>query len=152
MKKLMTAGLSAALFAGCASIECTSPGMMDDLDVIGGDTPAEQTVCVRNFGFGLFYICTGICGDVRYNKAEHDIEGGCLLFEDACNCSDCYRTVQAVANDKGKVLTNVNFFNNSLPSQGVTGYADFMGWFLEVEDVGCSGVLRTPKGNATKSK
>jgi len=145
MKNLLlktVAGAGVAVLAGCASIERTSPGMMDGLDVVGGDSPALQTVCVRNYGMGLFYICTAICGDVDYNKAKHDIKGGFLLFNDTCNCADCYRTLQAVANDEGKRLTNVNFFNNSLPNQGITGYSDYIGWFLETEDVGCSGVLR----------
>lgn len=145
MKKLMIAAMAAAALAGCASIECTSPGMMDGLDVVGGDTPAEQTVCVRNFGWGLLYLFTGICGDTRYDKEKHDINGGFLLFQDVCNCSDCYRTLQEVANDQGKQLTNINMFNNSLPSQGVTGYIDFAGWFLETEDCGCSGILRKKK-------
>lgn len=138
----MVAGLGVTVLSGCASIERTSPGMMDGLDIVGGDSPAVQTVCVRTSGFGLFYICTGICGDVGYDKSKHDIEGGCLLFSDKCNCSDCYRTLQAIANDEGKTLTNVNMFNNSLPTQGVTGWVDFAGWFVETEDVGCSGVLR----------
>jgi len=141
MKKQLT-WLAAALLAGCASIERTSPGMMDGLDVVGGTKPAEQTVCVRNFGMGLFYICTAICGDVVYDQKKHDIKGGCLLFRNKCNCADCYRTLQAVANDENKALTNVNFFNNSLPQQGITGWADYLGWFFELEDVGCSGVLR----------
>jgi len=145
MKRTMMAGLTAALLAGCASIERTSPGMMDGLDVVGGDTPAEQTACARIFGLGLFYICTAICGDIEYDKAAHDVRGGCLLFQDKCNCGDCYRTLQAYANDQGKSLTNVNMYNNSIPNQGVTGYVDFLGWFLETEDVGCSGVLRAKK-------
>jgi len=134
--------LPLALLAGCASIERTSPGMMDGLDVIGGDTPAQQTVCARVTGFGLLYLCTAICGDVEFDRKSHTIKGGCALFQDKCNCSDCYRTLQAVANDEGKRLTNVNMFNNSLPQQGLTGYADLVGWFIESEDVGCSGVLR----------
>jgi len=143
VKKQLLIGLLVGLTAGCASIERTSPGMMDGLEVMGGSKPAEQTVCVRNFGFGLFYLCTAICGDVRYDKSKHDIKGSFLLFRNLCNCSDCYRTLQAVANDEGKVCTNVNMFNNSLPQQGITGYSDFLGWFLELEDVGCSGVLRS---------
>lgn len=142
MKDKLLAGILLGLCVGCASIERTSPGMMDGLDVVGGNSPALQCVCVRNYGMGFLYICTGICGDVDYNCSEHDIEGGCLLFRDKCNCADCYRTMQAVANDEGKGLTNVSFYNGSLPSQGVTGYIDFLGWFLELEDVGCSGVLR----------
>lgn len=145
MKRLMIVGTALALLTGCASIERTSPGMMDGLDVVGGDTPAEQTVCVRANGFGLLYICTLICGNVEYDKSTHDIEGGFLLFHDKCNCADCYRSLQAIANDAGKPLTNVNMFNNSLPQQGITGYADFVAWFFESEDVGCSGVLRKKK-------
>jgi len=141
MKKIALLAALAAL-AGCASIERTSPGMMDGLDVVGGNSPAEATVCVRAYGMGLLYICTAICGDVAYNAKKHDVEGGCLFFRDKCNCADCYRTLQAVANDANKRLTNVNMYNNSLPNQGITGYADFLGWFLETEDVGCSGVLR----------
>jgi len=124
---------------------------MDGLDVMGGDAPAEQTVCVRSFGFGLLYVCTAICGDLDYDAETHDINGGFLLFKDKCNCSDCYRTLQAVANDEGKKLTNVSMVNNSLPSQGVTGWIDFLGWFLETEDVACSGVLRAnKKGSAVR--
>jgi len=142
MKKLLFSALMAAVTVGCASIERTSPGMMNGLDVVGGKSPAEETVCVRVNGFGLLYLFTAICGNVAYDKQLHTVKGGCLLFTDMTNCSDCYRTLQAVANDKGKVLTNVNMFNNSLPTQGVTGYADLLGWFIESEDVGCSGVLR----------
>jgi len=151
MNSQMTVGLTLALLTGCASIERTSPGMMDGLEVMGGDAPAEQTVCARVSGFGLFYLFTAICGDVSYNRREHDIEGGCLVFQDRCNGADCYRTLQAVANDQGKLLTNVSMVNNSLPSQGVTGWADLAGWFVEVEDVACSGVLRAKqKGLVTK--
>lgn len=142
MKRLVIASLLSTLLVGCASIERTSPGMMDGLDVIGGNSPAEQTVCIRAYGIGLLYLCTAICGDVEFDRKNHTIKGGFLLFRDKCNCSDCYRSLQAVANDEGKRLTNVNFFNNSLPNQGITGYADFLGWFFETEDVGCSGVLR----------
>ncbi len=142
MKRLMLAMSAAALFAGCASIERTSPGMMDGLDVVGGNSPAEETVCARSFGLGLLYLITFISGDVEYDDVKHDVSGGVLFFRDRCNCADCFRTVQAIAKDRGKVATNVNMYNNSLPNQGITGYTDFLGWFLETEDVGCSAVLR----------
>jgi len=145
MKNRILAGLALAVLTGCASLERTSPGMMDGLDVVGGDMPAEQTICARVNGFGLLYICTLICGDVEYNKASHGVTGGFLLFRDKCNCADCYRTLQAIANAEGRELTNVNMFNNSLPQQGITGYSDFIAWFFESEDVGCSGVLRKKK-------
>jgi len=141
-----------ALLTGCASIERTSPGIMDGLDVMGGDTPAETTVVVRNSGFCLFYITTGICGDPEYNFEKHNIEGGILLFQDECNTGNCYVTLRNVAKDEGKQLTNVNMVNNSLPSQGITGYIQFLGWLFEFEDVSCSGVLRSFKNKNVVTK
>jgi len=140
---IAAAGLLTAAFAGCASIERTSPGVMDGLNVKGGAQPATQTVCVRNFGFGFVYLFTAICGDLDYDKSTQDIKGGCLLFSDKCNCFDCYNTLQTVANEEGKRLTNINMVNNSLPSQGITSYPQLLGWLIEFEDVSCSGVLRT---------
>jgi len=145
MRNRILAGLALAVLTGCASLERTSPGMMNGLDVVGGTSPAEQTICARVNGFGLLYICTLICGDVAFDNASRGVKGGFLLFQDRCNGADCYRTLHAIANSEGRQLTNVNMFNNSLPQQGVTGYADFIAWFFESEDVGCSGVLRAKK-------
>jgi len=131
-----------ALFTGCASIERTTPGMMDGLDVVGGDSPALETVVVRNSGFSLFYMFTGICGDVDYSSRKDSIEGGCLLLQEKSQCSDCYRTMQAVANGERKSLTNVSMFNNSLPSGSILSYVSLIGFLVEFQDVGCSGVLR----------
>jgi len=142
MKNKLIVGMTLAALAGCASVDCTSPGMMDGLDVVGGNSPAESTIVARVNGFGVLYICTGICGNIEYSKSSHDIEGGFLLFQDKCNCSDCYRALQLAADDQGRQLTNVTMFNNSLPQQGITGYSDFLCWFFECEDVGCSGVFR----------
>lgn len=142
MKNKLIAGLALAALAGCASVDCTSPGMMDGLDVVGGDTPVEQALVARVNGFGLLYICTGICGDIRYDRKSHEVRGGFLLFQDMCNSSECYRAMQEAANDQGKQLTNVTMINNSLPQQGITGYVDFLAWFFESEDAGCSGLFR----------
>jgi len=55
--------------------------------------------------------------------------------------------MQDFANAEGKALTNVSMFNNSLPSGGITGYLQLLGFLIEFEDVGSSGVLRDkPKG------
>jgi len=142
MKSRMLAGLGLVMLTGCASVERTTPGIMDGLDVVGGDTPALQTICVRNSGIALFHAIVAECGDVRYNKEKHDMEGGMVFFDYQCSCYDCYKTMQDVANDERKSLTNVSMFNNSLPSGGITGYIQLLGFLFEFQDVGCSGVLR----------
>jgi len=147
MKNKVIAGLALAALTGCASVERTSPGMMDGLDVVGGEGPALQTVCVRNSGIALFHAIVAECGDVSYNKATHEMEGGMTFFDYQCDCFHCYKTMQDIANDEGKALTNVSMFNNSLPSGGITGYLQLLGFLIEFEDVGSSGVLRDkPKG------
>lgn len=142
IRRQMLTGLALALLAGCASIERTSPGKLDRFEILGGEGKAESTAVSRNYGFGLFYLFTAICGDGKYNREKHDIEGGCLLFQDECNCSNCYLTLHDLAEDEGLALTNVAMVNNSLPSQGITGYIQMIGFVVEFEDVACSGVLR----------
>jgi len=135
-------GLAVAGLTGCASVERTSPGMMDGLDVVGGDTPALQSICVRNSGIAMFHAIVVECGDVRYSNEKHDMEGGMKFFDYQCDCFHCYQTMQDAANDEGRALTNVSMFNNSAPSGGITGYLQLLGFLMEFEDVGCSGVLR----------
>jgi len=143
--------LAGVTLAGCASVERTSPGMMDGLDVVGGETPAEQTICVRNSGVAIFHAIVMECGNVRYNKKKHDMEGGMAFFDYQCACFDCYKTMQDAANDEGRALTNVSMFSNSLPSGGITGYVQLLGFLFEFQDVGCSGVLRSkPRAKPVK--
>jgi len=153
MKNKILTGLALGLLVGCASVERTSPGMMDGLDVVGGETPALQSVCVRNSGIAMFHAIVVECGDVRYNKKKHKMEGGMRFFDYQCDCHHCYKTMQDIANDERKALTNVSMFNNSLPSGGITGYLQLLGFLMEFEDVGCSGVLRDkPKAVTTVAK
>jgi len=142
-------GLMVAGLAGCASVERTTPGIMDGLDVVGGEGPALQSICVRNSGIALFHAIVAECGDVRYNKESHNMEGGMVFFDYQCDCHHCYQTMQDAANDEGKALTNVSMFNNSAPSGGITGWLQLLGFLMEFEDVGCSGVLRAKPANVT---
>jgi len=148
--RIVVAALAAVTLAGCASVERTSPGIMDGLDVVGGDTPALQTICVRNSGVALFHAIVAECGDVRYNRAKHGMQGGIVFFDYQCDCHHCYKTMQDAANDEGKALTNVSMFNNSLPSGGITGWIQLLGFLFEFEDVGCSGVLRAKPKNVAQ--
>jgi len=151
--RMAVLALAGGALAGCASVERTSPGIMDGLDVVGGDTPAAQSICVRNSGIALFHAIVAECGDVRYSKKKHGMEGGMVFFDYQCDCFHCYKTMQDAANDEGKALTNVSMFNNSLPSGGITGYIQLLGFLFEFQDVGCSGVLRAkPKSVAAKAE
>jgi len=153
MKNKLVTGFALALLTGCASMERTSPGMLDGLDVVGGEGPALQSICVRNSGVAMFHAIVVECGDVRYNSEKHAMEGGMKFFDYQCDCYHCYASMQHVANDEGKALTNVSMFNNSLPSGGITGWLQLLGFLIEFEDVGCSGVLRDkPKSVATVAK
>jgi len=151
--RIVVVALAAVTLAGCASVERTSPGMMDGLDVVGGEGPALQSICVRNSGIAMFHAIIVECGDVRYNSKKHAMEGGMKFFDYQCDCYHCYTTMQHAANDEGKALTNVSMFNNSLPSGGITGYLQLLGFLMEFEDVGCSGVLRDkPKAVTAAAK
>ena len=149
-----TAAIAAtAIAAGCSTVERTSPGIMDKFDVAGSDIPATETVLIRNSGWTLLYFIPALFGDVTWdpkaNGGKGDIDGGLWLFRDKCNVSDCYETLQKLAEQQNCDLTNVTLVDNSLISLGFTGYMEFLGCFVEGNDVMVSGVLR-PRGGKSK--
>lgn len=156
MKKLVHSAIivAAAVVAGCSTVERTSPGIMERFDVAGSDIPATETVIIRNSGWTLFYFIPGLYGDVTWvpeaNEGKGDINGGIWLLRDKCNVSDCYDSLQHLADQQGCDLTNVTLVDNAAISLGFTGYGELIGCFIEGNDVMVSGVLR--KGAAAKTK
>ena len=145
--------VAAILVGGCSTVERTSPGIMEKFDVVGSDVPAAETVLIRNSGWTLLYFIPGLFGDVTWdpkaNDGKGDINGGLWLFRDKCNVADCYETLQKMAEQQNCDLTNVTLVDNSLISLGFTGYMEFLGCFVEGNDVMVSGVLR-PRGGKAK--
>lgn len=146
MKKLLIIASIGALLSGCCTVETTSPGLMDKFDVVGAEGRASQTVIIRNSGWSLLYFIPGLFGDVTWvpeaNNGEGGINGGLWVFRDKCNISDCYETLQKLAEQRNCDLTDVVLTDNSMISLGFTGYAELLGCFVESNDVLVSGVLR----------
>lgn len=156
MKTLFNAAMiaAAAAVAGCSTVERTSPGIMERFDVAGSDIPATETVIIRNSGWTLFYCIPGLYGDVTWepeaNEGRGDINGGLWILRDKCNVSDCYDSLQKMADQQNCDLTNVTLVDNSAISLGFTGWGELIGCFVEGNDVMVSGVLR--KGGVAKAK
>ena len=154
MKTLVRAVViaAAAVAAGCSTVERTSPGIMQKFDVVGSDVQATETVLIRNSGWTLLYVIPGLFGDVTWepkaNGGKGDINGGLWLFRDKCNVSDCYETLQKMAEQQNCDLSNVTLVDNSLISLGFTGYVELFNCFVESNDVMASGVLRSRVGKA----
>ena len=154
MKTLVRAAMiaAAAVAAGCSTVERTSPGIMEKFDVAGSDIPATETVLIRNSGWTLLYFIPALFGDVTWepkaNNGKGDINGGLWLFRDKCNVSDCYETLQKLAEQQNCDVTNVTLVDNSLISLGFTGYVELFNCFVEGNDVMVSGVLRQRGGKA----
>ena len=144
---------AAVLVGGCSTVERTSPGVMEKFDVAGSDVPATETVIIRNSGWTLLYFIPALFGDVTWepkaNGGKGDINGGLWLFRDKCNVSDCYETLQRLAEQQNCDLTNVTLVDNSLIGLGFTGYLELLCCFIESNDVMVSGVLR-PRGGKTR--
>ena len=62
--------------------------------------------------------------------------------------SDCYETLQKLAEQQNCDLSNVTLVDNSLISLGFTGYMECLGCFVGANDVMVSGVLRQRGGKA----
>lgn len=144
-KRTLLSALAGLALAGCSTLERTSPGIMDRFDVVGADGKATETVAIRNSGWTLLYFIPALFGDVTFDPTAENgrggIDGGLWLFRNKCNISDCYETLQKVAEHEKCNLTNVSLVDNSMISLGFTGYSELLGCFVESNDVIVSGVL-----------
>ena len=156
LKSLLACAIAAVGLVGCSTVERTSPGIMEKFDVAGSDVPATETVLIRNSGWTLLYFIPALFGDVTWepkaNNGKGDINGGLWLFRDKCNVSDCYETLQKMADQQDCELSNVTLVDNSLISFGFTSYVEFLNCFIESNDVMVSGVLRSRNTAKTKTK
>lgn len=144
-KRTLLSALAGLALAGCSTLERTSPGIMDRFDVVGAEGKATETVAIRNSGWTLLYFIPALFGDVTFDPTAENgrggIDGGLWLFRNKCNISDCYETLQKVAEHEKCNLTNVSLVDNSMISLGFTGYSELLGCFVESNDVIVSGVL-----------
>ncbi len=150
MKASLMAAALAALAAGCATVEISSPGSMNGIDIQGATTRADRMVFVSNTGihlFGTFTICSG---GLVWNEEKQDIEGGVAFFSDYCGNDDCYETLQRIARRENCDLVDVVFTEASTSDFSCSSYEGLLGGICGTYSVKASAVLREKSQRAGK--
>jgi hypothetical protein len=144
MKKMLpfAALLSAALAAGCAHVDISSPKSLSGLDVIGSPTQADRQIVVRNSGIHVLWSFPLVSGDMRWVDETQDIKGGLTFFHDHCNAANCMDVLQSVAKRENCDLVGVYFTDMTKSGFDVTSFSGLFAWVGGLYEVQACGILR----------
>jgi len=134
--------LAAALSAGCAHVDISSPGSLSGLDVIGSPTQADRQVVVRNSGVHMFWTISLGTGDMRWDDEKNDIKGGTALFGTYCGTDNCMDVLQHIAKRENCDLVNVYFTDMTKSGFDVSSFSGLFAWVAGLYEVQACGILR----------
>ena len=143
--------LLAAMFAGCATVDYSSPGKLSGITVKGVEGAEDgQVVSITTLGYYMFWTIPLASGDLRWNYEKNDIEGGTSLFSDQVGFSELQDALIRIADARDCDLADVNF-NDSDVSFADASYAGAIGTCFGSSQMSVSAVL-VPRKNANAKK
>ena len=153
MKTMLKAAalLAAALAAGCAHVDISSPNSLSGLKVIGSPTQADRQVVVRNSGIHVLWWFPLASGDMRWDDETNDIKGGTDFFDNHCSPSDCMNVLEKIAERENCDLVDVYFTDMTKSGFDVTSFSGLFAWVGGLYEVQACGILR-PRAAAPAKK
>ena len=143
--------LLAAMFAGCATVEYSSPGKLSGITVKGVEgAESGQVVTISTLGYHMFWTIPLASGDLRWNYEKNDIEGGTLLFSDQVGFNELQDALIKIANVRDCDLADVSFGDSDV-SFADASYAGAIGTCFGSSQMSVSAVL-VPRKNANAKK
>ena len=143
------AALFAAMVTGCASVEYSSPGKLNNISVKGAPgAEAGQHVAITTSGYYMFWCIPLVSGDLRWDDAKREIKGGASFFTDQVGFQELQTALQKIAETRNCDLADVNFHDSDGFYADVS-YAGIVGAFLGSSQMGVSAVL-VPRETAAK--
>ena len=152
MKTMLKAAalLAAALAAGCAHVDISSPNSLSGLKVIGSPTQADRQVVVRNSGIHVLWWFPLGSGDMRWDNEKQDIKGGIDLFADHCNTAVCMDVLEGIARRENCDLVGVYFTDMTKSGFDITTMSGLFAWAGGLYEVQACGILRPRTAAAAK--
>lgn len=141
--------LLTAMFAGCATVEYSSPGKLSGITVKGVEgAESGQVVSITTTGYYLFWTIPLASGNLDWNYEKNDVEGGFSLFSDQVGFNDLQDTLLKIANVRDCDLADVSFCDSDV-SFADASYAGAIGACFGSSQMSVSAVL-VPRKNAKK--
>ena len=142
--------LLAAMFAGCATVEYSSPGKLSGITVKGVDSAESgQVVSITTTGYYMFWTIPLASGNLDWNYEKNDVEGGFSLFSDQVSFNDLQDTLLKIANVRDCDLADVSFCDSDETYAGLFSETGLIGTCFGSSQMSVSAVL-VPRKNAKK--
>ena len=139
----------AAMFAGCATVEYSSPGKLSGITVKGVDgAESGHVVSISTLGYYMFWTIPLVSGNLDWNYEKNDVEGGFSLFSDQVGFNELQDTLLKIANARDCDLADVSFCDSDV-SFADASYAGAIGACFGSSQMSISAVL-IPRKHAEK--
>jgi len=143
------AALFAAMVTGCASVEYSSPGMLKNVTVKGAPgAEAGRHVAITTTGYTMFWCIPLASGDLRWDSANSEINGGTSFFTDQVGYQELQTALQKIAETRNCNLADVTFHDSDGFYADVS-WGGLVGAFFGSSQMGVSAIL-VPRENIAK--
>ena len=143
---------TAVLFAGCASVEISSPNSLDGVD-IKGSKPGDvnRVIVIENDGYFLFSYIPLVAGNTKWDSKEQEIKGGPSFFYSETTTQPMIDTLYNYAQRENCDVVDVIINNRTEYGFDLTSLMGLFKAAIGCEPINVSGVLRqrptTPNAN-----
>ena len=135
------AALFAAMVAGCASVEYSSPGKLKNVSVKGAPgAEAGKHVAITTSGYYMLWCIPLVSGDLRWDDEKREIKGGFSFFTDQVGFQELQTALQKIAEVRNCDLADVNFHDSDGFYADVS-YAGIVGSLFGSSHMGVSAIL-----------
>ena len=145
MKVLKTGVLAAALAAmaaGCATENYSSPGTLDGFSVKGIEgKQAMQQVVISTTGYYVLWTIPLVSGDLRWNPETKSIKGGFLLFSDQVGVNELQSALLKIAKSRNCDLADVHYTDSDSSYAGATDLKGLIGFCFGSSQMSVSALL-----------
>ena len=142
------AALFAAMAAGCATVEYSSPGMLRNVSVKGVQgAESGQVVTITTSGYYMFWTIPLVSGDLRWDAETQEICGGTSFFRDQVGFNELQDALLKIAETRNCDLADV-YFSDSDSSYAGVSYGGAIGALFGSSHMGVSAILVPRKAMA----
>lgn len=144
MNTLKSGVLAVALaaVAGCATVDYSSPGMLDGVTVKGIEgKQAQQQVVINTIGYYVLWTIPLVSGDLRWDSETQDIKGGFSLFSDQVGVNELQTALLKIAESRDCDLADVHFSDSDTTFVGVSDLGGLIGALFGSSQMGVSALL-----------
>jgi hypothetical protein len=111
----------AAMAAGCATENYSSPGTLNGVSVKGIEgRQARQQVVISTSGYYVLWTIPLFSGDLRWNPKTQSIKGGFLFFRDQVGVDELQTALLKIAETRNCDLADVHYSDSDQSFAGAS--------------------------------